>query len=89
MEEQTSCLHLHKKFVWKHIKEEAPKDFKLLIDTAIPLTINIFEKVFLTLDKAVINEKDEPDGDEEEGKWETNLARVNAFLREYKIIYVS
>ena len=68
MEEQTSCLHLHKTFVWKHIRVEAPKDFELRIDTAIPFTINIFEKLFLTHDKADIDEKDESVRDEEDGK---------------------
>ena len=68
MEEYTSCLHLHKKFVWKHIEEVAPKDFKLLIDTEIPFTIKIFEKVFLNVDKAEIDEKEESGRDEEDGK---------------------
>ena len=60
--------------VGKHIKEGAPTD--LQVDTAIPFTINIIEKVFLTLDKAEIDEKDESDQDEEDGKWETKFARV-------------
>ena len=66
MQEYTSCLHIHDKAVGKHIKKDAPRD--LQIDTAIPYSINIFEKVFLTLDKAEIDEKEESDRDEEDGK---------------------
>ena len=51
-----------------HIKGKAPKDLRLRIDTEIPFTIKIFEKVFLNVDKADIDEKDESDRDEEEGK---------------------
>ena len=57
----TSCLHINNMVVGKHIKEAAPTD--LQVDTAIPFTINIIEKVFLTLAKA---EKDQSDQDEED-----------------------
>ena len=77
MHEYTSCLHIHDKVVGKHIKEDAPTD--LQIDTAIPFTINIFEKVFPVLDEAEIDEKESPrpkrrkgdgesDGDEKDCK---------------------
>ena len=65
MDEYTSCLHIRDKVVAKHIPD-APTDLR--IDTPIPFTIKVFEKVFLTPDKADIDEKDESDQDEEDGK---------------------
>ena len=69
MDEYTSCLHIRDKVVAKHIPD-APTE--LQIDTPIPFTIKVFEKVFLTPDKADIDEKDEVkvvcDTDEEDGK---------------------
>ena len=65
MDEYTSCIHIRDKVVWKHI-QDVPTD--LQTDTPIPFTIKVFEKVFLTLDKADIDEKDESDQDEEDGK---------------------
>jgi len=70
----TSCLHIPATVVWKHIKEATfgqelrEQDMKLKEGTAIPLAIKIFEKVFLTVDKADIDEKDESDQDMEDGK---------------------
>ena len=61
--EYTSCLHIPCTVVWKHIKEDTPQNSRLQEGTTIPLTINIFEKVFLTVDKADIDEKDESDQD--------------------------
>ena len=61
MDEYTSCLHIRDKVVAKHIKD-APSG--LQIDTPIPFTIKVFEKVFLTLDKADIDENEESDQDE-------------------------
>ena len=66
MDEYTSCLHIPSKVVGKHIKEGAPTG--LQIDTPIPFTIKIFEKVFLTPDKADIDEKEESDQDEKDGE---------------------
>ena len=58
MHEYTSCLHIHDMVVGKHIKEGATD---LQIDTAIPFTIKVFEKVFLAPDMADIDEKDDSD----------------------------
>ena len=59
--EYTSCLHIPSTVVWKHIGEGKKTKFRMQMDTAIPLTINIFEKVFPTANKADIDEKDESD----------------------------
>ena len=61
LHEYTSCLHIHNMVVGKHMKEGATD---LQIDTAIPFTIKVFEKVFLAPDMADIDEKDESDPDE-------------------------
>ena len=77
MHTYTSCLHIYDEVVGKHITEDGPTD--LQIDTAIPFTINIFEKVFPSLDKAEIDDEVSPrpkrrkgdgqsDRDEEDGK---------------------
>ena len=62
----TSCLNVHKKVVWQHIDEGKSTEFQ--INTAIPFTINIFEKVFLAPDKADMDEKDESGQDKEDGE---------------------
>ena len=54
----SSCLHIHKNVVWQHLTG-GPQD--LQVDTAIPFTIKIFEKVFFAPDKADNDEKDESD----------------------------
>ena len=53
-----ACLQVHQKTVAKHIKG-AVAIADLPTDTAIPFTVNVYEKVFLTADKADIEEKDE------------------------------
>ena len=45
MDEYTSCLHIPSTVVWKHITEGKETKLRMQMDTAIPLTINIFEKV--------------------------------------------
>ena len=47
-------------------EDDTPTDLRT--DTAIPFTINIFEKVFLTTDKTDIEEKDKSDQDKGDGK---------------------
>ena len=56
-----ACLRVHQTIVAKHIKG-AVDIANLPAGTAIPFTVNVYEKVFLTLDKADIEEKDESDG---------------------------
>ena len=56
-----ACLQVHQKIVAKHIKGTVAIA-NLPAGTAIPFTVNVYEKVFLTLDKADIEEKDESDG---------------------------
>ena len=52
---------MHKTIVAKHIKGVvAIAD--LPADTAIPFMVNVYEKVFLTPDKADIEEKEESNG---------------------------
>ena len=62
----TPFLNIHEKVVWQHVDGGEPKD--LLINTSIPFTINIFEKVFLAPDKADMDEKDESGQDKEDGE---------------------
>ena len=64
--EYTSCLNVHKKVVWQHM--DGGKLTELQIDTAIPFTINIFEKIFLAPDKAYMDEKDKSGHDKEDGE---------------------
>ena len=59
--EYTFCLTIHKKVVCQHVDGAVN-------NTAIPFTINIFEKVFLAPDKADIDEKDESGQDKEDGE---------------------
>ena len=56
-----ACLQVHQKIVRKHIKRVVTIA-DLLADTTNPFTVNVYEKVFLTPDKADIEEKDESDG---------------------------
>ena len=56
-----ACLQVHQKIVGKHIKGVVAIA-ALPADTAIPFTVNVYQKVFLTPDKADIEEKDESDG---------------------------
>ena len=58
LDEYEACLKAHQTIVAKHIKGVA-SIANLPADTAIPFTVNVYEKVFLTLDKADIEEKDE------------------------------
>ena len=51
---------MHQKTVGKHIKGGVALA-SLPADTPIPFKVNVFEKVFLTLDKADIEEKDASD----------------------------
>ena len=66
LKECKSCLNIHKKVVWQHI--DGGESTELQINTAIPFTINIFEKVFLGPDKIDIDEKDESGQDKEDGE---------------------
>ena len=66
LKEYTSCLSINKRVVWQHIDGGESTD--LQIDTAIPFTINIFERVFLAPDKADMDEKDESGHDKEDGE---------------------
>ena len=59
-----ACLRVHDTVVAKHIKGAAGIA-KLQADTAIPFTVNVYEKLFLTVDKADIEEKGESDGEPE------------------------
>ena len=69
LKEYTSCLHIHDQVVRKHIKEdEDDEPTELQIDTAIPFTINIIEKVFLAPDKDDMDEKEEPDKKKDDGE---------------------
>ena len=65
LKEYTSCLHVHDMVVMRHMQDD-PTDLKT--DSAIPFTVNIFERAFPSLDKAEVGEKDESDQDEEDGK---------------------
>ena len=70
-DEYDSCLHILDEVVWKHIKGKglnAATGVRLRTETEIPFTIKIFEKVFLNVDKAEIDEKEESGRDEEDGK---------------------
>ena len=60
IKEYTACLLVHEKIVAKHIKGAADTA-KLEVNTEIPFTTNVYDKVFLTLDKADIEEKGESD----------------------------
>ena len=62
----TPCLNIHEKVVWQHVDGGESTD--LQIYTAIPFTINIFEKVFLAPDKADMDEKEESGQDKEDGE---------------------
>ena len=66
LDNYASSLHIPARVVWMHMNGGITTD--LQNDTPIPFTIKIFEKVFLVPDKADIDEKDESDQDEEDGK---------------------
>ena len=55
-----ACLQQHQKTVGKHINGVVDLA-NVPADTAIPFKVNVFDKVFLTLDKADIEEKDASD----------------------------
>ena len=55
---------MHDTVVAKHIKGAAGIA-TLQADTAIPFTVNVYEKLFLTVDKADIEEMGESDGEPE------------------------
>ena len=58
----TACFHVGEMIVAKHTKGGADTaKLSLEANTEIPFTVNVYDKVFLTLDQADIEEKGESD----------------------------